>query len=88
MLERPHSAVSCIIGPDGRLLGDALIDDEGIVYGDIDLNRCIQAKQMHDIIGHYQRSDVFSLHINREPQTTLVEAATDQFDDTSQDQEK
>lgn len=72
MLERPHSAVSCIVGPDGRLLGDPLIDDEGIVYADIDLNRCIQPKQMHDIIGHYNRFDVFSLHVNREPQRKVV----------------
>lgn len=72
LLERPHSAVSCIVGPDGRLVGDALIDDEGIVYGDIDLNRCIQPKQMHDIIGHYNRFDVFSLHVNREPQRKVV----------------
>ena len=72
MLERPHSAVSCIVGPDGRLIGDALIDQEGIVYGDIDLNRCIQPKQMHDIIGHYNRFDVFSLHVNREPQRKVV----------------
>lgn len=72
MLERPHSAVSCIVGPDGRLVGEALIDDEGIVYGDIDLNRCIQAKQMHDIIGHYQRSDVFSLRVNRERQDKIT----------------
>jgi hypothetical protein len=43
---------------------------------------------MHDIIGHYQRSDVFSLYVNREPQTTLIEAAADQSDDTSHDQEK
>lgn len=72
LLERPHSAVSCIVGPDGRLIGDALIDDEGIVYGEIDLNRCIQPKQMHDIIGHYNRFDVFSLHVNREPQRKVT----------------
>lgn len=72
MLERPHSAVSCIVGPDGRLLGEALVDDEGIVYGDIDLNRCIQPKQMHDIIGHYNRFDVFTLHVNRDPQRSVA----------------
>jgi len=71
MLERPHSAVSCIVGPDGRVLGEPLIDVEGIVYGDIDLNRCIQPKQMHDIIGHYNRFDIFSLHINRRQNDTL-----------------
>ena len=72
MLERPHSAVSCIVGPDGRLVSEELIDAEGIVYGEIDLNRCIQPKQMHDIIGHYNRFDVFSLHVNREPHSKVV----------------
>jgi aliphatic nitrilase len=71
MLARRHSAVSCIVGPDGRVMGDALIDDEGIVYADIDLNRCIQPKQMHDIIGHYNRFDVLSLRLNRRPQGAL-----------------
>ena len=64
-LERKSSAFSGVIGPDGRVVGDALVDDEGIVYADIDLNRCIQPKQMHDIVGHYNRFDVFDLRINR-----------------------
>ena len=92
MLERPHSAVSCIVGPDGRLIGDALIDDEGIVYADIDLNRCIQPKQMHDIIGHYNRFDVFTLHVNREPQRGVVfdavAVATEDPHDEQMDQER
>jgi aliphatic nitrilase len=72
MLERKHSAFSGIFGPDGRLVSEPLIDDEGIVYADIDLNRCIQPKQMHDIIGHYNRFDIFQLHVNREPQSRIV----------------
>ncbi|WP_315766398.1 MULTISPECIES: carbon-nitrogen hydrolase family protein [unclassified Bradyrhizobium] len=66
-LQRKSSAFSGIIGPDGRLVGDPLIDDEGIVYADIDLERCIQPKQMHDIIGHYNRFDIFNLRVNRRP---------------------
>ncbi len=66
-LERKSSAFSGVIGPDGRIVGDALIDDEGIVYADIDLGRCIQPKQMHDIVGHYNRFDVFDLRVNRRP---------------------
>jgi aliphatic nitrilase len=54
-----------VIGPDGRLVGTPLIDDEGIVYAEIDLARCIQPKQMHDIIGHYNRFDIFDLRVNR-----------------------
>jgi aliphatic nitrilase len=59
------SAFSGVIGPDGRLVGTPLIDDEGIVYAPIDLARCIQPKQMHDIIGHYNRFDIFDLRVNR-----------------------
>ncbi|MCJ9712799.1 carbon-nitrogen hydrolase family protein, partial [Bordetella hinzii] len=42
-----------------------LIDDEGIVYAELDLARCIQPRQMHDIVGHYNRFDVFDLRVNR-----------------------
>ncbi|MEP6720060.1 MAG: carbon-nitrogen hydrolase family protein [Variovorax sp.] len=65
MLSRRNSAFSGVIGPDGRLVGTPLIDDEGIVYAEIDLARCIQPRQMHDITGHYNRFDVFDLRVNR-----------------------
>ena len=65
LLARKNSAWSGVIGPDGRTVGNPLIDDEGIVYADIDLNRCIQPRQMHDITGHYNRFDVFDLRVNR-----------------------
>ena len=64
LFERKNSAFSGVIGPDGRVIGQALIDDEGIVYADIDLAKCIQPKQMHDIIGHYNRFDIFKLTVN------------------------
>ena len=51
--------------PDGRVIGEPLIDKEGIVYAEIDLGRCIQPRQMHDIAGHYNRFDVFNLTVNR-----------------------
>lgn len=67
LLQRKSSAFSGTIGPDGRVVGEALIDEEGIVYADIDLNRCVQPKQMHDIVGHYNRFDVFNFSVNRRP---------------------
>ena len=70
-LERKNSAFSGFIGPDGRTIGEPLIDDEGIVYAEIDLGKCIQPKQMHDIIGHYNRFDVFDLRVNRTPRQPL-----------------
>ncbi|MBR0909149.1 carbon-nitrogen hydrolase family protein [Bradyrhizobium japonicum] len=70
-LQRKSSAFSGIIGPDGRVVGDPLIDDEGIVCADIDLDRCIQPKQMHDIVGHYNRFDIFDLRVNCRPLAPL-----------------
>ncbi len=64
MRERPAS-ISVIYGPDGQQACDPLIDAEGIVYADIDLEREIELKQFHDIVGHYNRFDVFNLTLNR-----------------------
>ena len=79
LLSRRNSAFSGVIGPDGRVIGQPLIDEEGIVYADIDLGRCIQPRQMHDIVGHYNRFDVFDLRVNRRP----LQAA--RFDDAAED---
>lgn len=65
LLTRKNSAFSGFLGPDGRVIGEPLIDAEGIVYADIDLSRCIQPRQMHDIAGHYNRFDIFDLKVNR-----------------------
>lgn len=65
LLARKNSAFSGVIGPDGRVVGEPLIDSEGIVYADIDFSRCIQPRQMHDITGHYNRFDVFDFRVNR-----------------------
>ncbi|MFF2653677.1 carbon-nitrogen hydrolase family protein [Streptomyces sp. NPDC058045] len=70
-MRRPRSALSGIFGPDGRPVTEPLVDEEGIVYAEIDLGRCIQPKQMHDIIGHYNRFDVFRLHHDRTPRGPL-----------------
>ena len=67
MLTGTPNAFSGIYGPDGRLVGDPIIDHEGIVYAEIDLNRCIEPKQYHDILGHYNRFDIFKLEVNRAP---------------------
>lgn len=75
MLGRQHCAYSGIFGPDGRPLGDGLVDTEGIVYGEIDLRRCIQPRQMHDIVGHYNRFDVFDLRVNTTAQRPVTIAA-------------
>ena len=85
LLERRSSAYSGIVGPDGRAVGDELIDDEGIAYAEIDLNRCIQPKQMHDIVGHYNRFDVFTLTVDATERRPLVRAAPPPTDHPNDD---
>lgn len=79
LLTRKNSAFSGIIGPNGAVIGEPLIDEEGIVYADIDLSKCIQPKQMHDILGHYNRFDIFDLRVNTAPRKniTFIENDTD-----------
>jgi len=72
LLTRKNSAFSGIISPNGAIVGKPLIDDDGIVYADIDLEKCIQPKQMHDILGHYNRFDIFDLRVNTAPTKNIT----------------
>jgi aliphatic nitrilase len=56
---------SFFVDPTGEQIGDALQDEEGILYAEIDINRCVEPKQFHDVVGYYNRFDVFELSINR-----------------------
>jgi len=44
---------------------DCLQDEEGILYADLDLGACVEGKQFHDVVGGYQRHDIFELRVNR-----------------------
>ena len=55
---------SSIVGPDSRLLAGPMGGEEGILYADIDLEECVRMKLMHDMGGHYNRPDVFTLLVN------------------------
>jgi nitrilase len=68
LLSGALNACSGIFGPDGTAITELLIDKEGIVYGEIDLSACIAPKQFHDIIGHYNRFDIFKLSVDRRAQ--------------------
>jgi predicted amidohydrolase len=75
-------AASQFLDPTGRTVDDCLAldlatneqvdgqsvvtDKEAILFADLDLNECIEGKQYHDVVGGYQRFDVFSLQVNRQ----------------------
>ena len=61
-----NSGGSSIIDPRSVVIAGPMGGEEGILYADIDLEVCVREKITHDFAGHYNRADVFSLHINRE----------------------
>jgi nitrilase len=66
-LENAPRAVSMILGPTGEVISDVLADDEGIVSAEIDVARAIEPKQFHDVVGYYNRFDIFRLEVDRTP---------------------
>jgi aliphatic nitrilase len=65
VLEQSPQAISVIIDPTGTPLGEALCRDEGILYADIDLAQSVEPKQFHDVVGYYNRFDIFSFSVDR-----------------------
>jgi hypothetical protein len=65
-----------IFGPDGQQLHESLsADEEGLVYGEIDLGLISVAKAVADPAGHYSRPDVTQLVLNRSPRRAVVDTA-------------
>jgi nitrilase len=77
-LEGSPRAVSMILGPSGEIIGETLCDQEGLLYQDIDVAQCVEPKQFHDVVGYYNRFDIFELNVTRkrlQPATFTDQAA-------------
>jgi aliphatic nitrilase len=56
---------SLIVDPLSRIIAGPMGAEEGILYAECNLELGIQTKLRHDFAGHYNRPDIFQLHINR-----------------------
>ena len=56
---------SCIVAPNSRVIAGPMGAEEGILYAECDLEIGILTKLRHDFAGHYNRPDIFQLHVNR-----------------------
>jgi nitrilase len=65
ILERSPRSVSMILDPSGTVVGQPLADEEGIVYADIDTALSVEPKQFHDVVGYYNRFDIFEFRVDR-----------------------
>ena len=80
-IDEASRSVSMILGPDGAPISEVLRDEEGIAYAQVDVAKCVAPKQFQDVVGYYNRFDVFSLFVDRKD---LVPAT---FIDESDDSE-
>jgi nitrilase len=67
---------SGILGPDGNYMAGPVDDTPQIVYADADLERVIEGKLSHDLTGHYNRFDVFTLQVRTSPRQALQVSTT------------
>lgn len=63
-LGRPElSGGSSVVGPSGEVVAGPMGPEEGILYAEVDLDRCVDERTVHDFAGHYNRPDVFELRV-------------------------
>jgi nitrilase len=65
VIENSPASVSMVLDPSGAIVGETLSDREGIVYADIDTSLSVEPKQFHDVVGYYNRFDIFDLRVDR-----------------------
>lgn len=54
---------SMIVNPKGEVIAGPLLNEEGILYADIDRKVVIEERQNLDYSGHYSRPDIFDLQV-------------------------
>ena len=65
IIKESPKGVSMIIGPNGLPIAEARTDNDQLLIETIDLEECVVPKQFHDVVGYYNRFDVFNLTVNR-----------------------
>ncbi|SEJ43293.1 nitrilase [Sphingobium sp. AP50] len=58
---------SMIVGPLGDVLAGPLERETGLLTAEIDTSDLIRARYDLDVVGHYSRPDIFSLHVDERP---------------------
>jgi nitrilase len=75
----PHDVVcrggSCIVDPFGNFLAGPHMDGETILVADIDRRQIARGKYDLDVVGHYARPDIFTLHVDERPKNPVTTSA-------------
>jgi nitrilase len=63
---------SVVVAPGGAIVAGPLHEEHGLLLADIDPARAAAAHRTLDVAGHYSRSDIFSLAIDRSAQRPVT----------------
>jgi len=58
---------SVIVSPLGEILAGPLFDQSGVLFATLDLEEVIASKLDFDVIGHYNRPDIFHFEVRNQP---------------------
>jgi nitrilase len=59
-------------GPLGDVLAGPLERETGLLVAEIDTGELVRARYDLDVVGHYSRPDIFSLHVDERPRSGAV----------------
>ncbi|MES2613620.1 MAG: carbon-nitrogen hydrolase family protein [Pseudomonadota bacterium] len=63
---------SVIVGPLGDVLAGPLPGKTGLLTAQIDTDELVRARYDFDVVGHYARPDIFSLHVDRRARQSVA----------------
>lgn len=63
---------SLVVAPGGGIIAGPLHEQQDILYADIDLEQVAISRRTFDVAGHYARPDIFTLHVDTQPQSPIV----------------
>jgi nitrilase len=71
-VNREPAGGTCVFAPDGTVIADSVAGEETIVYADLDLGRIPEEQAALDVVGHYNRPDVFTFSVDERPHESVA----------------
>ncbi len=68
---------SAIVAPDGDVLAGPLVQEEGILYADVEPRLAHVSRHQFDPVGHYARPDVVRLVVDTSPRSSVLFSGPD-----------
>lgn len=63
---------SVIVSPLGEVLAGPVYGEQALLVADIDPGDQARGRYDLDVAGHYSRSDIFQLHVDRTPRSPVM----------------